>query len=288
MVFRSAWSTSRGSNDKMTAEITINSYWGPRPEQPAEIGHRCSRLLNRLAMISPSFTDWSFVSRVPVPTSRNYDGPRGVADFLREQYQTIALDNLSADGLAELIKAGVCRDDNDAPVPASGYFFGAFTGSGRDTPCISLNVHAGNIYRGNYYLNSAQIETPPLDTGNRLTDALPTLTATMLALARSWDATWAAVCPKDLMALWPSPSDKKQPSFNMAWVTYLSQRFAPVVTPPRSAIVEYTREGGLVMTATRDRFDVTNPAHLAAAREIEAAMAPVNALPWPPDAIPER
>ncbi len=41
------------------------------------------------------------------------------------------------------------------------------------------------------------------------------------------------------------------------------------------------------MTATRDRFDVDNPTHLAVAREIEAAMAPVNALPWPPDAEPE-
>jgi hypothetical protein len=56
--------------------------------------------------------------------------------------------------------------------------------------------------------------------------------------------------------------------------------------PPRSAIVEHTPQGGIVMIATKDRFDVTNPDHLAAAREIEAAIAPVNALPWPPDATP--
>jgi hypothetical protein len=41
------------------------------------------------------------------------------------------------------------------------------------------------------------------------------------------------------------------------------------------------------MIATKDRFDVGNELHLAAARRIEAALAPVNALPWPPDATPE-
>jgi hypothetical protein len=59
-----------------------------------------------------------------------------------------------------------------------------------------------------------------------------------------------------------------------------------MVTPPISAIVEHTSQGGIVMAATKDRFDVTNPDHLSAAREIETAIAPVNALPWPPDATP--
>ena len=35
------------------------------------------------------------------------------------------------------------------------------------------------------------------------------------------------------------------------------------------------------MTATTETFDVDNPAHLAAARDMAAAMAPLNALPWP-------
>jgi len=72
----------------------------------------------------------------------------------------------------------------------------------------------------------------------------------------------------------------------MAWMSYLSARFAPLVVPPRSAIVEHPQGGGLLMIATEERFDVANPAHLGVAREIEAALAPVNALPWPPDAAP--
>lgn len=108
----------------------------------------------------------------------------------------------------------------------------------------------------------------------------------MVTIAEAWDATWCAAYPRDLINLWPDPVVVGRPTFKMAWISYLSPRFAPLVTPPASAIVDHTAQGGIVMTATEDRFDVTNPAHLAAAREIEAAIAPVNALPWPPDATP--
>lgn len=271
----------------MTVETTINSYWGPRSEQPAQIAGRCRQLLNRLATISPSFANWSFVSRVPSSVIGDYDGPNGVAKFFREQYQTVTLRDLGEDGLVDLITAGVCRDsDDDSPVPMSGYLFGAFTGSGRDPQSLSFNAHAGNAYRSNYYVNSVQIKTQPLSDANRSIVTSPALTAVMLAVARSWDATWASVYPDDLMSFWPLQNIKKRPSFNLAWITYLSPRFAPMVTPPRSAIIDHTAEGGLVMTATKDRFDATNPAHLAIARDIDAAMAPVNALPWPPEATP--
>jgi hypothetical protein len=57
-----------------------------------------------------------------------------------------------------------------------------------------------------------------------------------------------------------------------------------LITPPPSAIVERTAEGGLLMAATEETFRVDNPVHLAAARDILKALAPFEALPWPPDA----
>jgi hypothetical protein len=45
-------------------------------------------------------------------------------------------------------------------------------------------------------------------------------------------------------------------------------------------IVGRLANGGLLMSATTQTFDVENPAHMAAAREIVAAIAPLNALPW--------
>jgi hypothetical protein len=41
------------------------------------------------------------------------------------------------------------------------------------------------------------------------------------------------------------------------------------------------------MAAADTTFSMDNPAHLAVARDINAALAPINALPWPPpDASP--
>ncbi len=40
------------------------------------------------------------------------------------------------------------------------------------------------------------------------------------------------------------------------------------------------------MAATAETFSVDNPAHLAAARDILKALAPFEALPWPPNAQP--
>jgi hypothetical protein len=108
----------------------------------------------------------------------------------------------------------------------------------------------------------------------------------MLAIVTAWDVTWAGIYPAEMIDLWTPAHIKKRPTFKLTWVTYLSSRFAPMVTPPASAIVEHTAQGGIILAATEDRFDVANPVHLAAAREIEAAIAPVNALPWPPDAPP--
>jgi hypothetical protein len=56
--------------------------------------------------------------------------------------------------------------------------------------------------------------------------------------------------------------------------------------PPKTAIVEYRPNGGLLMAATDETFITANPRHLAVAHDIEAAIAPLNALPWPPDAEP--
>ena len=68
---------------------------------------------------------------------------------------------------------------------------------------------------------------------------------------------------------------------------YVSPRFAPLITPPPSAINERTAQGGLLMSATEETFRVDNPAHLAVAHDILQALAPFEALPWPPDATPE-
>jgi hypothetical protein len=61
-----------------------------------------------------------------------------------------------------------------------------------------------------------------------------------------------------------------------------SPRFASLITPPPPAIAERTAQGGRLMSATEETFGCT--IHLAVARDILKALAPFEALPWPPDA----
>ena len=262
----------------------LNSYWGPRAETPQEIAGRCRTLLDRLAAISPIFTNWTYVVRKNPPPQQRYEGPQALAEYYNHRYQAGVLDPLTRDELAILVEAGVARADDDDPTPISGYRFSAYTRSLNDPLAISGRVHAGDSVPENFYVNSVNIETRPLCDENRAVFNLPLLQSAVLTIVDAWDVTWAAVYPAELMALWKKPYETPRPTFKMAWITYLSPRFAPMVTPPHAAIVEHTPQGGIVMTATKERFDIANPGHVGAAREIEAALAPVNALPWPPDA----
>jgi hypothetical protein len=242
----------------------IQAYWGPRRETPAQLGRRYWKMLQALGGLNPAYSGWKFIGLTkfwPLPA-----GP--------------------GDELTRLVADCVDTADDGDPTPINGYRFGA---SARSDPksVITIDVHAG--YYAPYapfFANTAELQTQPLNEHNKALVTLPIFKAALVAIAETWDATWCGAYPADIIPLWPDRMVLDQPMFNMAWITYLSPRFAPMVTPPASAIVEYTPPGGIIMAATEDRFDVTNPAHLAAAREIEAAIAPVNALPWPPDAPP--
>jgi hypothetical protein len=239
----------------------IQAYWGPRRETPQQLGLRFMRMLNALATIDPLFRGWEFFGATqfwPIPSG-------------------------AGDELTRLVAECVARAEDGDPIPISGYQFGARARVGSETS-LAINIDAGS-YAPNvpYLVNTVDLETQPLNESNTGLITLPIFKSALLAIATAWDATWCAAYPADIIELWPKPGPG-QPHFNMAWITYLSSRFAPMVTPPRAAIVEHTPQGGLVIAATKDRLDVTNPAHLAAAREIDAALAPINALPWPPDA----
>jgi hypothetical protein len=244
--------------------FAIQSYWGARREEPAELGSRFWRMLQALSEVNPAFNDWKFIG-----TDRFWPLPPGPGDEL-----------------TRLIADGVATADDGDPTPINGYRFGAGTRTGSKSS-LTIDVHAGS-YAPNmqFYTNTAGLRTKPLSEENIGLIASPIFKAALLAITEAWDATWCSAYPWDIIPLWTPRLAAERPMFKMAWITYLSPRFAPMVTPPRSAIVECTASGGVVMTATEERFDVHNPAHVSAAREIEAALAPVNALPWPPDEQP--
>ena len=108
--------------------------------------------------------------------------------------------------------------------------------------------------------------------------------AALLAIVEAWKPTWCIAHPVTIYDFWPRSADIH---LRLAWMSYVSPRFASLVTPPPSAIAERTAQGGLLMAATKETFRVDNPAHLAVAQDILKALAPFEALPWPPDATPQ-
>jgi len=236
-------------------EYIIQAYWGSRREAPAQCGERFWRMLEFLAAVDPLFSDWKF-----------FNGDK----FL-------PMPEASGDELTDLIASCVDRADDGYPVPISGYWFGAGTRTGTKTS-LTLTLRVGCYIPDPPFLaNTAELLTLPLNDENAKFITFPTFKSALLAIAAAWDATCCAAYPWNLIPLWRE-AGWDEPALRMAWITYLSPRYAPMVTPPRSAIVEYPPQGGIVMIATKDRFEIANPAHLAVAREIAAAVARVDTM----------
>ena len=54
--------------------------------------------------------------------------------------------------------------------------------------------------------------------------------------------------------------------FHVPWIAYLSAELAAGVTLAREVLTERTPDGGLLMSATTERLDPTNPEHVRCAR----------------------
>ncbi len=240
---------------------SIHGCWGPRQEEPATIANRFLSLVDRLALIDPVFGDWIYTL----------------------DPQPIKLDVIRND-MAKVVERHVSRADDGEPTPIDGYSIYVVNTDHAQPRSIDIYVKAGvwghTAYKP-YYINSASIETSHNVVPDPAILGFSLFRSALLALAESFDMTWCSAYPHSIMKLW------KNRYFRIGWMSYISPRFAPLITPPQSAIVECRPNGALLMSATNETFVTANPRHLAVAREIEAALAPLNALPWPPDAESE-
>jgi hypothetical protein len=250
----------QGETKEMTlSRYTIHAFWGPRRETPEALAVRFDNLIYRLASIDPVFGNWIWVGRQPKPIA----------------FATIR------SHLAEKIAAAITRGDDGEPEPVYGYGFGTVNSLETTRRSIELGIRGGSWAKASFYSNTAHIETGWRVEPDPEIVTYPVFKAALLALAECFEVTFCNSFPTDLMDLWP-----RGRKFRLGWMSYVSPRFAPLVTPPQTAIVEYRPNGGLFMAATDETFITANPKHLAVARDIEAAIAPLNALPWPLDAEP--
>jgi hypothetical protein len=240
-----------------TDQFFIRAVWGPSHETPDMIAPRFVGLLDRLGKIDSVFGNWLWVANMGA----------------------VAFDEI-LDCLPDAIAAGVSRADDGDPTPIYGYRFCVINSDERSPRSIGVQVHAGSWNYAPYSANDVVLETSWRVIPDPAIIVYPISKAAVLALAESFDASWCIACPGALQEFWGAVP----PYYRLGWISYVGPRLAHLITPPSTAVVERRPDGGLLMAATDEIFSVSNPAHLAAARDILAAVAPLNALPWPPDA----
>jgi hypothetical protein len=124
-------------------------------------------------------------------------------------------------------------------------------------------VTAGSDYEGksSFELNPTPLSPPP----DPAVITYRMFKGVLLAMISVWPAPWAnARC-----SIWGEkpPTLPGEPPFpysgyQMPWISYLSAERAGPLGPLSGVISERTPDGGLLMSATTDKFDPTNLTHM--------------------------
>src|SRR5579871_1809635 len=136
----------------------------------------------------------------------------------------------------------------------------------------SFRLMSGMVGLSHPLPNVAEVQMEPSCLENADVQNAPVLKAMLGTVVAAWKADWGIVEPYRL----PEVLGHHYRRFRGGWITFLAAPFLPLIVPPRSAILERGPDDGLLLIATEERFCVDNPSHVAVARDICAALAPLN------------
>jgi len=251
----------------------IASSWEAREESPSQIGQRMLRSLDALTSVCPFFRPWWFadLSLSTDKMSEMMDEGAPPEDFC------ISLDDVR-DSMAEMVERGMVTDDSDEPDPGGGYSISAHNTMRTSPQSVGLRAHGGgriNKAYPNAGLRYANFETAYGEPPDPAIVAYPVFRQVLLTIVSNWEVDYAQAYSHEIMDAWrPIPWRRY---FDLSWMTYLSARLAKQITPPTDVLTERTPDGGLLMIAAEETFDVANPRHMAAARSIVKSLTPFNA-----------
>ena len=222
------------------SELPINS------ETPASIGAKFVDTLDALTRVDPTaFTDWE-VTDIPAMTSQPLAAARS--------------------RIADIVENNVSCDDFREPDPDYGYSAVAFS----DVPVsrrIRLRIRTGGKFESTTSLQTGNWKVLPDPT----IVTYPIFKGALLAINATWPPLWACAYAFKV-DYYEVPLAHGAPlfpysRFHIPWIAYLSAPLATrFVLPPPEITTERTPDGGLLMIATEDRLDPTNPEHLRRAR----------------------
>ncbi len=238
----------------------IRSGWKGRVDTPAGIGAKFTQTLDALGEIDPIFANWK------------------IADFSRSS--SLSFDEAQS-RMASLIENGVVRDDFNEPAPEDGYHASALAGEARDPRSVVFRVRAGGKGEGWTWLQFADFGVAP----DLAIVTFPLCKRALLTINAIWQAPWACaqafrvatiavpidfggVQAERIDSLAQVPTDPTFPYsiFHIPWIAYLSAERAAGLQLSPEILTERTPDGGLLMTATTQRLDPTNPEHARRAR----------------------
>lgn len=235
----------------------VETYWRPRRESTRDCAVRLIRMLNGLAETHRAFSHWNKQAKTRAAANKPaWSMPPDI------------------DELTQVFERGKqYKDVPREPWPEMGFSISAW--NGRDRPhAASLGIRSGVYADWRPFPNTADLSLNAAGPDNADLIKLTVLRPALLSFATAWEPDYGVViCWEYWERLF---GDRPYPPFRSGWMTYLAAPYASRVTPPPAAIVESVPGGGLLLLATTERFSMDNPAHLAIADAIQAALDPIQ------------
>jgi hypothetical protein len=232
--------------------FTIYAKLPQRKESPAEIGAKFLNAVDALTRIDHLFAHWEVLDlpamqSLPLSDAR----PR----------------------IAEIVENNVVRDRHGVPQPESGYHGIGVTQNVALSRVVTLRAEAGALFGRGIRLEFGDILNP---TDPAILDYLLFKQALLVVVA-TWQPIWAYAYAFR-MDYWKAPLVPGMPRFryshfHIPWIAYLSPALSTgFVVLQADMRVQHAPGGGLLLSATEERFDPANPEHLRRAQILAKAM----------------
>ncbi len=229
----------------------MNCEWRIKPTPPVALGRRFLRTLDLIAEAAPEIGSWKILTGRKESDVVPIDDARDIIGTLVENYPA------TIDDIAD---------------PQYGYnLFGSsltVLSSRRVSWCAGVGGKFGDDIR----FRVGEFDMPSdLDI---VTYRL--FRAALLATIAQWPSNWANAYAyrSDYDEVSPAPGIPSHPRsrYLIPWLSYLSARLSADFDPPAEILSERTPDGGLLMIATEERLDPTNPEQMRRSRMMAEIM----------------
>jgi hypothetical protein len=241
----------------MVPYIDITGRWRPREESTKELAGRLAHWLAGIAVLDPRFTRWQrggMRHRSVVP--RAVTLPPGAEELHLWLDENPSFE--SRNGRKERV----------------GYSINARTPE-ETAPYANIWLTARTPLRDDWFGNRIGI-TFFTDRDDDADHLIAVVRDALAVTASAWDCEWAAAASGNYEDM--SLPQKTLLKYESGWMVYLDRILASRIHKPQEIMIEKPAGGGVLLTAVSNAvFDRRNALHIAAARRLQAALAPLNA-----------